>query len=251
LKGEDYILYCHPEIQKTPKSDKLREWLVVVHRYFLDEVKMLEQLQLYRKISICVFVKYRLIEIFYLCRYLAMLRKATKENVVVELTNLYDHFFVSTGECKAKVTAARLPYFDGDYWPGAAEDMIMQLQQAEEDGRKHQKKGKTKKTATKRASKAASQAELASNASKDALLMQKVKFCHIVFFTFTYVQLTHLLSLSYIILFFISGSYFTPHYFLVVMLCTAWGVHISDERRFYYGSFAICVFSLLSLHCLW
>lgn len=58
----------------------------------------------------------------------------------MELTNLYDQFFVSTGECKAKVTAARLPYFDGDYWPGAAEDMIMQLQQAEEDGRKHQKK---------------------------------------------------------------------------------------------------------------
>ncbi|KAH9321216.1 hypothetical protein KI387_015855, partial [Taxus chinensis] len=132
LKGEDYILYCHPEIQKTPKSDKLREW------------------------------------------YLTMLRKAVKEEIVVELTNLYDHFFVSTGECKTKVTAARLPYFDGDYWPGAAEDMIMQLQQAEEDGRKHQKKGKTKKTATKRASKSAAQAELANNASKDALLMQKL-----------------------------------------------------------------------------
>ncbi|CAM6125894.1 unnamed protein product [Calypogeia fissa] len=132
LKGEDYILYCHPEIQKTPKSDKLRDW------------------------------------------YLTMLKKATSDGIVVEVTNLYDYFFVSTGECKAKVTAARLPYFDGDYWPGAAEDMIVQLQQEEEEGRKLQKKGKNKKTATKRASKSAAQAELASNASKDLQLMYKL-----------------------------------------------------------------------------
>jgi E1A/CREB-binding protein len=133
LKGEDYILYCHPEIQKTPKSDKLRDW------------------------------------------YLTMLRKASSDGIVVEITNLYDHFFTSTGECKAKVTAARLPYFDGDYWPGAAEDMIVQLQQEEEDVRKNAlKKGKTKKHPSKRFSKGLAQVELASNASKDSQLMLKL-----------------------------------------------------------------------------
>ena len=102
-----------------------------------------------------------------------MLRKAAKEGIVAETTNLYDHFFLQTGECRAKVTAARLPYFDGDYWPGAAEDIIHQMGQ-EDDGRKGNKKGILKKPITKRALKACGQSDLSGNMSKDLLLMQKV-----------------------------------------------------------------------------
>ncbi|XP_048536240.1 probable histone acetyltransferase HAC-like 1 [Triticum urartu] len=104
---------------------------------------------------------------------LAMIRKATKEEIVVELTNLYDHFFITTGECKAKVTASHLPYFDGGYWPGAAEDMVNQLHQ-EEDDQKLQKKGNAKKIIRKRALEAACHTDLSGNASKDDMLMQKL-----------------------------------------------------------------------------
>jgi E1A/CREB-binding protein len=132
LKGDDYILYCHPEIQKTPKTDKLREW------------------------------------------YLAMLRKASKEDVVVECTNLYNHFFVQSGECRANVTAARLPYFDGDYWPSAAEDLLRQMNQEDDGETKLHRKGLTKKVISKRALKAVGQLDLSLNASKDRLMMQKL-----------------------------------------------------------------------------
>ncbi|KAK1390193.1 Histone acetyltransferase [Heracleum sosnowskyi] len=135
MKGDDYIFYCHPEMQKTPKSDRLRDW------------------------------------------YKTMLEKAAKENIVVELTNLYDHFFESggsSGECKVNMTAARLPYFDGDYLPGAAEYFLNQLQQEEDGGILLNEKTRNKLIA-KRALKECGQADLPGNASKDVLLMHKLR----------------------------------------------------------------------------
>ncbi|XP_078432659.1 histone acetyltransferase HAC12-like isoform X2 [Wolffia australiana] len=129
LKQEDFILNCHPEIQKTPKPDKLREW------------------------------------------YLAMIRKATKKNIVVENTKLYDFFFMPPENCKASLTAARLPYFDGDYWPGCAEDLLQSLQQIE-DGKEPPKKGKM--SISKRALKAARHCSSTDTPSKDSLLMFKL-----------------------------------------------------------------------------
>ncbi|CAL5078482.1 unnamed protein product [Urochloa decumbens] len=81
-KRDDYVLYCHPTVQKMPKSDKLRSW------------------------------------------YQNLIKKAVKEGVVVERNTLSDFFLQPTNECKANISAARLPYCENDFWPGEAERLL-------------------------------------------------------------------------------------------------------------------------------
>lgn len=78
-KGDDYIFFCHPEDQKTPKDDRLRSW------------------------------------------YVSLLQKAKEEGIVTHITNLWDEHFKSV--CDATI----VPYFEGDYWPGEAENVIKLL----------------------------------------------------------------------------------------------------------------------------
>lgn len=128
IKGEDYILYCHPESQKTPRPEKLRQW------------------------------------------YKSLLRKATEEKTIVGFTNIYDQLFLPSEGCNVKVTAARLPHFDGDYWSNIAEDMLWTLEK--DSGEELQKK--VNKLVSRRYLKTIRQTDQTDDAAKDILLMLKL-----------------------------------------------------------------------------
>merc|ERR1712060_390223 len=83
LKGKDYIFYRHPNLQKTPKSEHLREW------------------------------------------YNKLLLKAKSQGIIYSINNLYDNYFsVLTDSIKSNTSVLKIPYYDGDYWPGEAENIL-------------------------------------------------------------------------------------------------------------------------------
>ena len=99
LKGDDYILYCHPEDQKTPKSERLRAW------------------------------------------YLNMLAEAQKQGIVLEIQNMFAEYWRDDNYANV------LPYFEGDYWVGVAEEFAKDIENEVKEGTsgKKGKKGKKRK----------------------------------------------------------------------------------------------------------
>jgi len=105
------------------------------------------------------------------CRYHSAITKAAEEDIVVGLSNIYDYFFLPTGKRESKVTAARLPYFDGDFWSGAAMDEARKIEQSTGGDR-----SKMLKLIPNRSLKSMGYVNLSKRTAKDILVMQKVCF---------------------------------------------------------------------------
>ncbi|KAL8200632.1 hypothetical protein R6Q57_011971 [Mikania cordata] len=66
--------------------------------------------------------------------YKSLLKKAAEDGIVVDQTNLYNQFFDPEIYGNTKISAARLPYFDGDYWSEAAEYISKKIDEEESLG---------------------------------------------------------------------------------------------------------------------
>ncbi|XP_048139598.1 histone acetyltransferase HAC12-like isoform X2 [Rhodamnia argentea] len=101
--------------------------------------------------------------------YQSMLHKAVEENIVISTSNLYDHYFLPPQRGMTKITAARLPYFEGDYWSASAENLIKDIEQKDVDD--SQKKGQK---ISSRFLKAMGHKSSSDGSKKDILFMQKL-----------------------------------------------------------------------------
>ena len=70
--------------------------------------------------------------------YLDMLAECQRREIVGKVTNMYDEYFNNK-----KLDAADVPYFEGDYFPGEAENIIKLLEEG--DGKRKSSAGKKKK----------------------------------------------------------------------------------------------------------
>jgi hypothetical protein len=58
-----------------------------------------------------------------------MLKKAREEGSVTHVTTLWDSFFEGGRDHRYdKPSVTHIPYLEGDYWPGEAENLLSQIQ---------------------------------------------------------------------------------------------------------------------------
>eukprot|EP00804_Cyclotella_cryptica_P015047 CCRYP_000634-RA/>CCRYP_000634-RA protein AED:0.01 eAED:0.01 QI:1424/1/1/1/0.66/0.5/4/88/1434 len=74
--------------------------------------------------------------------YLDMLAECQRRDIVGKVSNMYDQYFANK-----KLDAASVPYFEGDYFPGEAENIIKLLEEG--DGKRKSASGKKKKDSSK------------------------------------------------------------------------------------------------------
>uniref|UniRef100_K3WVF0 histone acetyltransferase n=1 Tax=Globisporangium ultimum (strain ATCC 200006 / CBS 805.95 / DAOM BR144) TaxID=431595 RepID=K3WVF0_GLOUD len=65
--------------------------------------------------------------------YQKLLQQAKKDGLVYNISNLYAEYYMK------KKAAHELPYFEGDYWPRLAEDLIKQIEEKTSGGRSGEK----------------------------------------------------------------------------------------------------------------
>lgn len=116
-------------------------------------------------------------ELLHMCRYQQMFSRAADEEIVLSSTNLYKKHLVSSKGNMFKITAARLPYFEGDYWPSKLEKFLGEINQRpveelEQKDKRMPKRASKNKRVPQRALKGCK--NLSADSTTDVLLMQKV-----------------------------------------------------------------------------
>ena len=109
--------------------------------------------------------------------YITLLEHCMDEGTVVNITNLYDEYFKDPEK-----DATCVPYFEGDYWIGEAENIIKTLedeQAGRDEGKKKDKKakGETKKgsAAENKARSLRSDGSVEEDGGRDSLMLRMGK----------------------------------------------------------------------------
>jgi hypothetical protein len=155
LKGDDYILYCKPTDQKTPKADRLKAWYYALleraeknglvynidtmwNQYFGNKVDPMKIVEKTKEVASAP----------------SAASKAATEQIVnskskripkpkrtaAGMAHMDDKPKRKSASKKKEdktirddACAVELPYFSGDYWPGIAEDLIKKISTEESE----------------------------------------------------------------------------------------------------------------------